>query len=214
MTLPSQAHLGDRVYPIPYLSDEMLAGIQLDDGLVDEWYELVGELTLSLLDFTEEIHRSRLDPADLAPSRVGPPRPLLLLWFFQLVDPHSGTQPLRIHTQQGSRAPFPGDDPIGCLQGFEELLFFGLEDRSGFVLLALIDRRGRRRRRRPAFVQIFIRKHILQVHDVIPAHDHRPLPCTNARGYDRRPAVPGAGRRGHGVGDLGSFPPGEIVKLY
>ncbi len=65
LAMSSGAHLGDRVYPIPYLSDEMLAGIQLDDGLVDEWYELVGEPTLSLLDFTEEIHQSPLDPADL-----------------------------------------------------------------------------------------------------------------------------------------------------
>ena len=36
--LSVQAHLGDRVYPIPYLTDEMLEQIQLDDGLVDEWY--------------------------------------------------------------------------------------------------------------------------------------------------------------------------------
>ena len=65
MTLPSWAHLGDRVYPIPYLSDEMLEQIQLDDGLVDEWYELVGEPTLSLLDCTEELHNSPLDPSDI-----------------------------------------------------------------------------------------------------------------------------------------------------
>ena len=66
--LSVQAHLGDRVYPIPYLTDEMLEQIQLDDGLVDEWYELVGEPTLSLLDFTgEEPHSPPLlpDPSDL-----------------------------------------------------------------------------------------------------------------------------------------------------
>ena len=35
------------------------------DGLVDEWYELVGEPTLSLLDFTEELYQSPLDPSDI-----------------------------------------------------------------------------------------------------------------------------------------------------
>ncbi len=61
----AEAHLGDRVYPIPYLSDQMLEQVQLDDGLVDEWYELVGEPTLSLLDFTEELYQSPLDPSDI-----------------------------------------------------------------------------------------------------------------------------------------------------
>ena len=63
--LSTEAHLGERVYPIPYLSDEMLERIDLKDGLVDEWYELVGEPSMTLLDFTEEIHQSPLDPADL-----------------------------------------------------------------------------------------------------------------------------------------------------
>ena len=63
--LSTEAHLGERVYPIPYLSDEMLERIDLKDGLVDEWYELVGEPTLSLLDCTEELHNSPLDPSDI-----------------------------------------------------------------------------------------------------------------------------------------------------
>ena len=37
------AHVGDRLYPIAYLSEEMLAQIQLHYGRIDEWYELVGE---------------------------------------------------------------------------------------------------------------------------------------------------------------------------
>ena len=64
----SQAHLGDRVYPVTYLSDEMLERIDLKDGLVDEWYELVGEPSMTLLDFTgEEPHSPPLppDPSDL-----------------------------------------------------------------------------------------------------------------------------------------------------
>ena len=66
--LSAEAHLGDRVYPIPYLTDEMLEQIQFDDGRIDEWYELIGEPTLSLLDFTgEEPHSPPLlpDPSDL-----------------------------------------------------------------------------------------------------------------------------------------------------
>ena len=65
LAIQAGAHVGDRLYPIVYLSDEMLAEIQLDDGSVDEWYELVGEPTLSLLDFKEEIANSPLDPSDL-----------------------------------------------------------------------------------------------------------------------------------------------------
>ena len=48
------AHSGDRVFPIPYLSDEMLAAIQLDDGRVDEWGELLGDPAMTLLDFAEQ----------------------------------------------------------------------------------------------------------------------------------------------------------------
>ena len=59
------AHVGDRVYPIAYLSDEMLSEIRLDDQSVDEWYELLGEPTMTLLDFREELEGSALDPADL-----------------------------------------------------------------------------------------------------------------------------------------------------
>ena len=63
--LSVEAHLGDRVYPIPYLTDEMLAEIQLADGQIQEWFDLLGEPTLSLLDFTEEILQSPLDPSDI-----------------------------------------------------------------------------------------------------------------------------------------------------
>ncbi len=59
------AHAGGRVYPIPYLTDGMLADIQLDDGSVDEWYDLVGEPTMTLLDFAEGMWGSELDPSDL-----------------------------------------------------------------------------------------------------------------------------------------------------
>ena len=57
------AHVGDRVYPIHELTDEMLAEIQLHDGSVEDWYELIGEPTLTLLDFSEILGAS-LDPSD------------------------------------------------------------------------------------------------------------------------------------------------------
>ncbi len=63
--IPAGAHVGDRVYPIAYLSDEMLERIDLEDGSVDEWYGLVGEPTMTLLDFTESFGNSELDPSDL-----------------------------------------------------------------------------------------------------------------------------------------------------
>ena len=59
------AHVGDRVYPIAYLSDEMLERIDLEDGLVDEWQELIGEPTMTMLDFTEEEMGVKPDPSDL-----------------------------------------------------------------------------------------------------------------------------------------------------
>ena len=65
LTVPFGAHVGDRVYPIAYLSDEMLSEIRLNDQSVDEWYELLGEPTMTLLDFREELEGSALDPSDL-----------------------------------------------------------------------------------------------------------------------------------------------------
>ncbi len=62
----AEAHVGDRVFPIAYLSDEMLEQIRLDDGRIDEWYELVGEPSMTLLDFKEEWEEDlEPDPSDL-----------------------------------------------------------------------------------------------------------------------------------------------------
>ena len=58
------AHSGDRLFPIPELTDEMLARIDLKDGLADEWPELIGEPTLTLLDFRTFDNRLP-DPSDL-----------------------------------------------------------------------------------------------------------------------------------------------------
>ena len=48
----ADAHSGGRVFPVAYLTDEMLEQIQVDDGSVDEWFELIGEPAMTLLDFS------------------------------------------------------------------------------------------------------------------------------------------------------------------
>ena len=65
LSAPAVAHVGDRLYPIPYLSDEMLEDIRLDDGFADEWSELIGEPTLTALDFSETFSQRQYDPSDL-----------------------------------------------------------------------------------------------------------------------------------------------------
>ena len=65
LAVTAGAHVGDRVYPVAYLSDEMLEKIDLKDGLVDEWQELIGEPSMTLLDFTESLGMRELDPSNL-----------------------------------------------------------------------------------------------------------------------------------------------------
>ena len=57
LAVSAGAHSGERVFPISYLSDEMLSEIRLDDGSIDEWIEFVGEPTMTLLDFWEQGER-------------------------------------------------------------------------------------------------------------------------------------------------------------
>ena len=47
----SYAHQGPRVYPILELSDEDLAQIDIMDGSIDDWLAVVGEPTMTALDF-------------------------------------------------------------------------------------------------------------------------------------------------------------------
>ncbi len=66
---PALAHLGDRVFSIPYLSADDLAYIELD-GDVTDWKDLFVEPTLTALDFTMYHHQaltfySEYDPANL-----------------------------------------------------------------------------------------------------------------------------------------------------
>ena len=48
---PAAAHNGDRVFPIRYLSEETLALLDQDDGVVEDWVDALGEPTLTPLDF-------------------------------------------------------------------------------------------------------------------------------------------------------------------
>ena len=47
----ADAHVGGRVFPIPELTDEMLAGIQLDGYVYEEWFDQIGEPALTSVDF-------------------------------------------------------------------------------------------------------------------------------------------------------------------
>ena len=49
--VPLDAHVGDRLYPISYLSEETLAALDQDDASVEDWIETVGDPALTPLDF-------------------------------------------------------------------------------------------------------------------------------------------------------------------
>ena len=50
-TVFTNAQAQDRVYPIPELTDEMRKEIDLTDGSIEEWFEILGEPSLTPLDF-------------------------------------------------------------------------------------------------------------------------------------------------------------------
>ena len=61
----AEAHVGGRVFPVPELTEEMLEQIQLDDGSVEEWFDLLGEPAMTLLDFAFQRQEGSLDPSDI-----------------------------------------------------------------------------------------------------------------------------------------------------
>ena len=66
LAMSAGSHVGDRVYPVTYISDEMLSEIRLDDGSVDEWYDPVGPSCHErLLAASADEDGSIPDPADL-----------------------------------------------------------------------------------------------------------------------------------------------------
>ena len=65
LTISAEAHSGSRVFPIPELTDEMLEKISLDDGFIDEWEDLAGEPTMTLVDFRTFGNFMAPDPSNL-----------------------------------------------------------------------------------------------------------------------------------------------------
>ena len=62
---PARAQVGDRVIPIPEITEEAVARIDLQDGTIAEWWDILGEPALTITDF-EIVTRdlSAYDPSD------------------------------------------------------------------------------------------------------------------------------------------------------
>ena len=58
----AHAHVGDQIYPFFELHDEDLDRIDLTDGSVEDWLEIIGEPSLAAADFYWEYD---YDPADV-----------------------------------------------------------------------------------------------------------------------------------------------------
>ncbi len=61
----AEAQESERVYPFVELTDADLAQIDVTDGSVDEWVDLLGEPTLTALDFQTRPDLAPYDPADM-----------------------------------------------------------------------------------------------------------------------------------------------------
>ncbi|NKB67604.1 MAG: hypothetical protein GKR89_11115 [Candidatus Latescibacteria bacterium] len=59
------AHQGERLFPIVELTDADLEAIDLHDGTVDDWLTVVGEPTVTALDFFAQTNLEPYDPADM-----------------------------------------------------------------------------------------------------------------------------------------------------
>ena len=61
----AQAHVGDEIYPFFELLDEDLDRIDLTDGSVEDWLEVIGEPSLSASDFFWGYDESEYDPSQV-----------------------------------------------------------------------------------------------------------------------------------------------------
>ncbi len=61
----AEAQESERIYPFVELTDADLAQIDVTDGSVNEWIDLLGEPTLTALDFQIRPDRPPYDPADM-----------------------------------------------------------------------------------------------------------------------------------------------------
>ena len=66
---PARAQLSDRVIPIPEITEEAVARIDLQDGTVAEWWDILGEPALTITDFEKTTGGAggdlAYDPSDL-----------------------------------------------------------------------------------------------------------------------------------------------------
>ncbi|MCY3737425.1 MAG: hypothetical protein OXG13_13540 [Gemmatimonadaceae bacterium] len=60
----AHAHIGDQIYPFYELLDEDLDRIDLTDGSVEDWYEVIGEPSLTASDFLWQFGRYDLSDVD------------------------------------------------------------------------------------------------------------------------------------------------------
>ena len=67
---PLAAHQGDRLFPIVYLSEETLALLDRNDAHVEDWVDVVGEPTLTPLDFTLDSERTNTSYGQFDPSNL------------------------------------------------------------------------------------------------------------------------------------------------
>lgn len=69
-----QVHVGNVVYLIPELTDEEMAAVDVHDGSVEEWQDLMGPPTLTIRDFLHEtwLPRSASTSASGSPGTAGP----------------------------------------------------------------------------------------------------------------------------------------------
>ena len=63
LAIALDAQWSDRLYPIRELTDEMRASIDLKDGSVGDWEEVLGEPTLTPLDFATPPWSPEYDPS-------------------------------------------------------------------------------------------------------------------------------------------------------
>ena len=66
----SDAHEGERLYVIPEITEEMVTKLDLHDASINDWEDLLGEPSLTLLDF---VPHPRSEIQQLEPRRPGLP---------------------------------------------------------------------------------------------------------------------------------------------
>ncbi len=119
----AEAQESERLYPFVELTDADLAQIDVTDGSIDEWKDLLGEPTLTALDFQTDPDEAPYDPADMD-HRVW------LAW-------HGATQRLYVAVERSDDIyinNYSGDASSLCvsMRLHDSSVFFGVDgDASG-----------------------------------------------------------------------------------